>query len=272
MDTSVLQKAGLTESQAKGYMALIENGPLTPVELAEKTGENRTNAYAIADKLAALGLATKDEQPKLRYKAKHPSHVEALAEKRRKVVIQNEQTVKQGLPELVNLFYMHSELPGTRTLQGVEGIKTVYRDTLAAKQPIYLLRTTADVPDLGQEFLDNYRKQRASAGIHTHALTPDTPIARQNMAKEDEQMLFHRTFLPDNCYTAPVEIDVYGHKAAFIAYGDTQMATIIDSPPIAEAMRQLLGLIAGQQPLHAAQTGSAVAPGAAAQSEPQPDA
>lgn len=272
MDTSVLQKAGLTESQAKGYLALIQNGPSTPVQLAQKTDESRTNAYAIADKLAELGLATKEEEPKVRYKAKHPSSVEALAEKRRKVVMQNERAVKQGLSELVNLFYMHSELPGTRTLQGVEGIKTVYRDTLATKEPIYLLRTTADVPDLGQEFLDNYRKQRAEAGIHTHALTPDTPVARQNMAKEDEQMLFHRTFLPNNCYTAPVEIDIYGHKAAFIAYGDTQMATVIDSPPIAEAMRQLLGLVAQQLPSPVAQTGTAGAPGAAAQSEPRPDA
>ena len=38
-DTTILRKAGLTESQAKGYLALIEHGQLTPVELAEKTGE-----------------------------------------------------------------------------------------------------------------------------------------------------------------------------------------------------------------------------------------
>ena len=55
--------------------------------------------------------------------------------------------------------------------------------------------------------------------------------------------LYHRTFLPENHYSAPVEIDVYGNKVAFISYGDTQMATIIDSPPIAESLRQLCQLL-----------------------------
>ena len=46
-ETTILRKAGLTESQAKGYLALIEHGALSPAELAEKTGENRTNGYMI---------------------------------------------------------------------------------------------------------------------------------------------------------------------------------------------------------------------------------
>lgn len=56
-------------------------------------------------------------------------------------------------------------------------------------------------------------------------------------------MLFHRTVLQRDNYTAPVEIDVYGNKVAFISFGETQMATIIDSPPVADAMRQLLRLV-----------------------------
>ena len=49
--------------------------------------------------------------------------------------------------------------------------------------------------------------------------------------------------MPESAYTAPVEVDIYGHKVAFIAFGDTQMATIIDSPLIAEAMRQLHAML-----------------------------
>ena len=56
-------------------------------------------------------------------------------------------------------------------------------------------------------------------------------------------MRYHRTPLPDNTYTAPVEIDVYGDKVALIAFGETQMATIITSPPIAESLRQVLRII-----------------------------
>lgn len=243
-DTSILKKAGLTESQARGYLALIQNGTLTPVELAAGTGESRTNGYAIADKLVELGLATKKDGVRAVYAAAHPSALEALAEKRRKVVIANERTVKDGMSPLIDLFYAHTEQPGTRVLQGIDGIKSVYEDTLRAPgNEIYLLRTTADEVDLGLNYLNNYRERRAAAGIHTYALTPDTAIARRNRDTEDERMLFHRTMIAPDAYTAPVEIDIYGHKVALIAYGETQMATIITSPPIAEAMRQLFRLV-----------------------------
>jgi len=238
----ILIRAGLTRSQAKGYLALIENGALTPTALAAKTGETRTNSYAIVEKLVALGLATKKDTKKAIYVPLHPNNLELLAEKRRRSVEKNEQIIKKNIPSLIEMFYTNSEMPGSRTLAGIDGIKEVYNDTLRTKQDIYLLRTTADVGILGEDFLNRYRAKRAKLGINTFALTPDTPVAKLN-AKDDRDMLFHRTLMPVDTYTAPVEIDVYGNKVALIAFGETQMATIIDSPPIAEAMRQILQII-----------------------------
>lgn len=243
-DTAIIRKAGLTESQAKGYLALIEHGPLTPAELAEKTGESRTNGYMICEKLESLGLATKKEGAKALYSATHPSALEVLAEKRRKVVIRNEQEVKQGISPLIDLFYKLREEPGARTLQGIDGIKEVYADTLRTGSNIYLVRTRADVPSLGEEYFINYRKARAAAAIHTHSLTPYSPEGIAHVREGfDEEFLYHRTFIPEGTYTAPVELDIYGNKVAFIAFGDTQMATIIDSPFIADAMRQLHAML-----------------------------
>ena len=247
IDTTILRKAGLTESQAKGYLALIQHGTLSPTELADKTGESRTNGYMICDKLVALGLATKKEGPKALYSPAHPSALEALAERRRKAIQRAETEVKQGIDPLINMFYAATEMPGARTVQGIEGIKEVYADTLKTKQDIYFLRTTSDEVDLGLEYLNTYRKKRAELGIHTYALTPATATAQQRIrSNEDANMLFHRTLLPINTYTAPVEIDIYGNKVAFISFGETQMATIIDSPVIAESMRQLMQLLAQQ--------------------------
>jgi len=244
MELDILKKAGLTESQAKGYLALVENGDLTPNELAKISGENRTNAYAIVDKLVSLGLATKKDSSKAIYIANHPSAIETLAERRRKAIVRNELEVKQGLSPLIDLFYANHELPGTRTLQGVDGIKEVYADTLRTKKDIYLVRTTADYSVLGLDYLEDYREKRAAAGIHTYGLTTYTKYGyKASTDGTDEQMLFIRTFMPEQSYTAPVEIDIYANKVAFISFGETQMATIIDSPTIAEAMRQIVKLL-----------------------------
>ena len=245
MDTTILRKAGLTESQAKGYLALVEHGALTPTQLANATDETRSNSYAIADKLVTLGLATKkDDSKKAIYSASHPSALETLAEKRRKLLVRNEQEVKHGISPLIDLFYASTETPGTRVLQGIDGIKEVYKDVIKAQQDIYLLRTPADLPDLGLDFITSHREQRAKLNIATYALTPDTKEGQANQRSgEDERLLFHRTFLPARSYTAPVEMQIYGSKVALITYGDTQMAIIIDSPPVAEAMRQVFQLV-----------------------------
>ena len=243
-DTTILRKAGLTESQAKGYLALTQHGALTPAELAEKTGEARTNGYMICEKLEKLGLATKKDGKKAVYTPNHPSALETLAEKRRKVIQKAEQDVKNNINPLIDMFYAASELPGARTLNGIEGIKEIYLDTLRVKQDIYLLRTTSDEVDLGVEYLNTYRRERAKLGINTYGLTPSTKSAIERLdGDEDKRMLFHRTLLPPNSYTAPVEIDIYGSKSAFISFGDTQMAIVVDSPPMAEAMRQIMQLL-----------------------------
>lgn len=248
---TLLKKAGLTESQAKGYLALIEHGQLTPVELAAHTGESRTNGYQICEKLEKLGLAAKKDGKKAAYTANHPSSIEALAEKRRKTVTRNEQDVKQGISSLIDRFYANTEMPGTRTLQGIDGIKEVYADTLREKQDIYLLCSIHDDTTLDYDFFANYRKQRAGAGIHTYALTPMTAKSHEHLSSgADAATLFHRTPLPEGMYTAPVEVAVYGDKVAIIAFGETQMATIIDSAPVADAMRQLFRALAATLTKH----------------------
>lgn len=245
MEIDILKKAGLTESQAKGYMALIENGEKSPAELSELISETRTNTYAIVDKLEKLGLAKKkDNANKAIYIAAHPSAIETLAEKRRKIVTRNEQEIVRNLSTLIDIYYEHNESPGIRTLQGVDGIKKAYKDILNENKDNYLLRTTADTPSLGDEFMQDFIKKRVQLGINTYALTHDTEIARQHIRdNKDEEWLFDRHTLPNNTYTAPVEINVYGDKVALIAFGETQMATIINSPAIAEAMKQVLMLV-----------------------------
>ncbi|MFZ1257890.1 MAG: helix-turn-helix domain-containing protein [Candidatus Saccharimonas sp.] len=241
---ATIKKAGLTESQAKGYLALIEHGNLTPTELATHTGENRTNAYMICDKLVTLGLATRKEGPKATYTPNHPTALEALAERRRRAVQRNEQEVKSHIDPIINLFYAATEMPGARTVQGVEGIKEVFADILKVKQDVYFIRTSVDAQSLPSDFYINHSSQRAKAGITTYALTPVAPSSIRNFQQgNDKTNMLHRTFYNPEDYTAPAEIQIYGNTIALIAYGETQMATIITSPPLAEAMKQLFRMI-----------------------------
>lgn len=233
-----MQKVGLTESQAKGYLALVENGKMSPAQLASNIGETRTNAYAIADKLVALGLVSRTDAPKVVYRPNHPSALEALAERRRRIVTKNEEVLKQNISPLIDLFYAATQTPGSRTLQGIDGIKEVYSDVLRDGHDVYVLRTRSDTPSLGAQFFADFHAKRVELGINSYIMTPKGLDII--LPEDDEKMLFHRVILPESAYNAPVEVSVYGDKVAFIAFTETQMATIIQSPAIAEALRQVI--------------------------------
>lgn len=246
-EVDILKKAGLSETQAAVYNCLLKNGAMTPSEIAEKTGESRENCYAVTKRLAELGLIEQTDAKKANYRVLNPSVLETLVEKRRKIMAKNERFVKDNISSILDIFYANNEMPGARTLEGIEGIKEAYLDTLRVKSDIYLLRTKAYgviSSKTGDGFLDDYRKQLPILGIHTYALTSFNKDAlKRAKTGLDDASLYHRTWMPEEDYTAPVTIQVYGDKVALISFGETQMATIITSPAIAEAMRQILKLL-----------------------------
>ena len=248
-ETDILKKAGLNDAQAVIYDCLLKEGAMSPTKLAAETGQSRENCYAITKKLIELGLVEQTGDKKANYRVLNPSALEVLAEKRRKAVAKNEKFVKDNISSLLDIFYANNEMPGARTLEGLEGIKEVYMDNLRVKKDLYFIRTTSDHDVLGHDkdidsFLRKYRDQRPLLGIHTYALTPVTKEAqRHEKSGRDEAILFHRIWMPEGDYTAPVEIQAYGDKVALISFGETQMATIIASPVIAEAVRQILKIM-----------------------------
>ena len=54
-----------------------------------------------------------------------------------------------------------------------------------------------------------------------------------------DKFLLTRTLLPPEEYDSPVEIDIFGDNVAFINYSKNGMSTLIESPEIADAMRQM---------------------------------
>ena len=242
MDLEIIKKAGIPEAQAKTYSVLLSKGALTPAQVAKETGETRTNTYALLSKMEEKNLVKRVEGKKLIYEAAHPSVLETLAERRRRAASKNEEALKSGMSGLLDIFYAHSEKPSVKTFTGYDGIKEVYRDILNTGEEVYLIRTERDEPL--SDFIAKYRKEMVRKGIKTIALTPETPAAKKHIAEGvDEELLFDRIMMPRNDYTAPVSVMVYGRKVALVSYGETEMSTIITSPAIAEAMRQMVMML-----------------------------
>jgi sugar-specific transcriptional regulator TrmB len=233
---AVIRRAGLTESQAKAYLFLVEHGASTPIELAEGIGESRTNGYMITEKLEDQGLIVKNDGKKLSYSPLHPSKIELLAEKRRKTIERSEQAVKKAMPELIDFYNASQHSPGVTTHYGADGPKVIYDKILSAKQPLMFVRSPQD-DHQNPKTLNEFIAQRISAGITAEVISPMEFV--KHTPKQDDKLLIKRTLLPKGEYDSPVEIDIFGDNVAFIDYDNDGMSTLIESRNIADAMRQV---------------------------------
>ncbi|HVS78830.1 MAG TPA: helix-turn-helix domain-containing protein [Candidatus Saccharimonadales bacterium] len=242
MDTQILQRLGLTNSQAKSYAELIKAGSLTPPQLAAKTKESRTAAYMALAKLEEIGLATKvGEAKKATYSPANPSALEKFIAAKRKEVSAAEDLYRASLPRLLTYYYSNRGEPGIRFYQGKEGLTKIYEDHLRTGQDVYFVRTMADEEYFG-DVLYQYMNKRAKQNITAHGLAPYTPGTYEYAQKNDKELKRDMAWFPPKAYTAPVEISIYGDKVSLISFGKEAIGTIIESPQIAQALRELFAM------------------------------
>ena len=242
METSILEDIGLTKTQASTYVHLLEKGQLTPSQLASLTKQSRTSAYMSLSKIEELGLAnTMVVKKKLVYVPLSPSNLEKITDKLHNRVEQSKKAFDAVLPSLLTNYYQNQQTPGVQFFEGSEGIRRIYKDHIATGKDVYFVRTPADEDYFGEE-LYTYMRIRARSGIRAIGLAPYSENFKKYADQHDKILNREMHWFPFDAYTTPVEISVYGNKVGFIAFGDELVATIIDSPLIAAAMRQLFAL------------------------------
>ena len=237
MDTEVLMQTGLTELQAKIYLFLIKHGRQTPAEIASGIRENRTTVYSALERLEKLGIITRKNKGKITaYVPNHPSVLESLAEKRLRNVARQAKNLESNLPSLINYYNEHQNTPGATTFYGQEGVQMIWDKVLATKAPYYFIRSRYD-ESADKEALEKFKSERVKAKIESEDITPSEFTHNDNKTMKDK-FLLTRTLLPPSEYDSPVEIDIFGDNVAFINYNKNGMSTLIESPEIADAMRQ----------------------------------
>lgn len=242
MNTSIISQMGLTNDQAKTYGHLLESGSLNAAELMKLSGETRTNAYMSLAKLEELGLAKRDEKSKkLTYIPVSPAKLEQILENKEEQIARQKQILNEHLPDLLSTYYENIARPGIRFYEGPDSLQKVYQDHLREAKDVYFMRTPADEKFFGKELYE-YMENRAKKGIHAYGIGPGTKGRLEYSKKNDQRLNRSMSYCRPDQYTAPVEISIYGNKTAFISFGEEAIVSIIDSPQIAQAMKQLFAM------------------------------
>jgi HTH-type transcriptional regulator, sugar sensing transcriptional regulator len=180
--TALLQEIGLTEKEAKVYLAMLALGETTVNKIAQTSEVKRTTIYPLIDSLKQKGLANVVLRGfKQFYKAASPEKLELVFEQRRK-------NLMKGLPDLMSLYNIEGETQGfIKHFEGLEACKGVYEQNLRDIKPhedYYVIADTQKWLKADPVYFENFTYRRGKLPIKIKLLLSDSPSARQFKKKE----------------------------------------------------------------------------------------
>jgi len=239
-----LKAAGLTPTEAKCYIALLEMQDCKPSELARIVHESRTNCYKVLDKLESYKLVERFRKDSTwQFRATNPTRLLQLSRERRAEQVKAERELEIHVQTLAGTYTKAHEQPGVRYYVGKEEIREIFAEQVKIGKPIHFIHTIAGIDFYGYDEMHLIRMMAVNAGIHRYALTPDTEKATADYKDTDGRFLLSRTWMQESDYTAPVEWGSFGDTTYIISYGKEALGMTIESPQIAEAFRQLFSLL-----------------------------
>jgi predicted transcriptional regulator len=239
MNDELLKEIGLSELQAQTYLYLLEHGPTSPPSITTALKITRTNAYKVLDQLHDLRLVNRTEvKKKFVYNAEDPIALASLVAEERNRVLALEKNTKEALKKLRLAYQKQSTGSEVQTYQGAVALKALYEHQITLKQPIYFVKTRADIPFMGYETMDRVRTLPVKFGTQRYGIIPDAPEAAVNNEINSKSNL-ERTWMFPESYTAPVEWTVSGDELMMIVFNENGTGIRIKNSVIAESFRQL---------------------------------
>ncbi len=239
-----LKQVGLSDKQAKVYLAALELGEASALQISRHSGVNRVTCYQALDRLAAEGLVREVKvEGKSRFVAEMPKKLlENLLDRK----INTERQIlalEKVLPELESLYNYSEVKPKIRFYEGVEGLKQIYQDTLEEKKEILAFTAYHRVDASLKRWLDKYYiPQRVKRNIFAKVIAPSSEFARK-FKRLDSRQNRHTLLVPADKFPFSIEVNIYGNKVAIISFVKKEMmGVIIESKEVAATFRLIFQL------------------------------
>lgn len=241
-----LQHFGLSDKEARVYIAALEIGP-SPVQAISKKAEvNRATTYVQIASLSGRGLMTSYEQGKKRFfVAESPERLAMIYEDELQHLRDKERVLKEIMPELKRM-RPGTEMPTVRLFEGHEGLEVVRAEYVKSEKKNV-------VGALGDEYykrsIPPESRARASERVRQAQISGNIVIAvkdveaeRKNDAARGSSPLITRRYISHNTYDIPGEVVVFDKKIVMLSYKGDPLAVVIESTELSTMLRSVLEL------------------------------
>jgi HTH-type transcriptional regulator, sugar sensing transcriptional regulator len=231
-----LKNAGLSENEAKVYMAALELGETSVYRLAKKSGVKRTTTYLAVESLKEKGLMSGYNRDNIAVcYAENPKKLVERLEERKKAL-------DKILPELLAFTNLIDKKPKIRYFEGKESYKEVFVDVLKYPNLEMLGTFNEKFWNYDNYFVDYFIPKRKEKKIWARIIFQNNPELR-NVAEDQKEHFFQSKLVPSEKFKVEIEMVVYGNnKVGFVSY-DEEIAVIIESQKIHDTQKSFFEVI-----------------------------
>jgi sugar-specific transcriptional regulator TrmB len=238
-----LKEVGMSENEARVYLAMLELGPATVLEIASEAHINRPTAYVQIDSLKKMGLAaTKKKNRKVLFIAGSPEKLNFLLNKQRAELETRREELNSVMPGLMAAFDLAEEKPVIRYFEGNEGLAKVRLEALRCKEKIIRSISSIEViVSSTPNAVSKYPTERIKKGIYSKIIYTSRKGAI--LKKTDKEYLRESKFISPKDLTIKFDFSVFDDKVILgIPYGKTG-SIIIQNKNIAESFKSLFDFV-----------------------------
>lgn len=236
-----LENLGMSEKEAKVYLAALDIGPETAQNLAKKSGINRATTYVQIESLKSRGLMTEfTKGKKTFYVAESPERLTSQFKKLETELELKKAELNRVMPALLDKFEGMGERPKVRFFEGAEGMTIMREDFNKIKEKkIYAFTNIDKTLEFSPKFEQEYIRERVQRGIeidviHTSKHGPSEVLTKPGNLRRTK-------FLPLAEFPLYADFTIYDNKVVIegYKYKSKLIGVIIESEEVAGAMRAI---------------------------------
>src|SRR3989338_9011848 len=223
-----LEKFGLSDKEAKVYLACLELGPSTAAQIAQKADVNRATTYVAIESLTKQGLLSSHEKDsKTFFSAEDPAMLKRLLDQQREEVKNKLSSLEELLPELVKMHNYSGEKPNVRFFEGKEGLLTMQEDFLKTKDK--KIEAIYNVDDYNKVFSKEEQKIYYQTRIKKKIYARVLYNRKAGSFEIATDKLTDARLIPSNSFLFSSDLSIYGNKIAIASLQGKLVGVIIEN-------------------------------------------
>lgn len=239
-----LIKFGLSEKEAKVYLAALELGAETAQRIARKAGVNRATTYVILQGLMKKGLtSTFTKGKKTFFSAEPPEQLDHLLRKQEEDIFEQRRDLEKIIPELRALYNRAEGKPKVRFFEGEEGVHALIGEffrKLPKESTLYAILALDELLRAFPTYFDFQTGALERQKIHQKILYSHPDGEQELPNGHSEAIWIHPDRAP---FAASVLISPHQHRIAILSFEHGTSGVLIDNAAFSQTLLTLFQMI-----------------------------